>query len=125
MCKIKLTLQHKKGDRNDVNNYRGIAQANTILKLFTLIINNRLQIWAESNDIFPVSQSGFRKNRSCVDNIYVLNSVVQFKLTTQKKGLYALLIDFKKAFDSVAHNILWNEIFSLGVNSKLVRVFKN
>lgn len=49
---ITLTLLHKKENRNDKNNYRGIALVNIIVKLLTFIINNRLQTWVESYDIF-------------------------------------------------------------------------
>ena len=38
---------HKKGDKNEVSNCRGITLISTLGKLFTRILNNRLTSWAE------------------------------------------------------------------------------
>ena len=37
----------KKGDINEVSNYRGITLLSTLGKLFTRILDNRLNKWAE------------------------------------------------------------------------------
>ena len=39
---------HKKGDLDDPNNYRGITLLSTIGKLFSKIINSRLNMWGET-----------------------------------------------------------------------------
>ena len=38
----------KKGDRNEASNYRGITLLSIIGKLFTRILNNRLNTWADN-----------------------------------------------------------------------------
>ena len=38
---------HKKGDVNNVNNYRGITLLSVLGKLFSRLLNNRLIEWAE------------------------------------------------------------------------------
>ena len=38
----------KKGDRNEASNYRGITLLSIIGKLFTCILNNRLNTWADN-----------------------------------------------------------------------------
>ena len=38
---------YKKGDKNEPSNYRGITLLSTLGKLFTRILNNRLNEWAE------------------------------------------------------------------------------
>lgn len=45
---IKIILILKQGERENLNNYRGIAQVNTY-KLFTYILNNRLHTWIEEH----------------------------------------------------------------------------
>ena len=63
----------KKGDINEVSNYRGITLLSTLGKLFTRILNNRLNKWAEMYNVYIEAQAGFRKHMGTVDNIFVLN----------------------------------------------------
>jgi len=46
-----------------------------LLKIFTGIINKRLADWAENNTVISNAQFGFRKGRSTVDAIFVLNAI--------------------------------------------------
>ena len=41
-------------------------------------------------------QAGFRINRSCMDNVYTLNEIVQGRLREDKKT-YAFFLDIQKA----------------------------
>ena len=66
---------HKKGDKANVQNYRGITLQSTLSKLFTRILNNRLTSWAEEYGIYIEAQAGFRQRMSTVDNVFVLNSL--------------------------------------------------
>lgn len=69
----------KKNDPCDVRNYRGITLVSCLSKIFTGILNKRLNDWSEKNDILSDAQFGFRKGRSTVDAAFVLNAVVHFK----------------------------------------------
>ena len=67
----------KKGDINEVVfNYRGITLLSTLRKLFTRILNNRLNKWAEMYNVYIEAQVGFRKHMGTVDNIFVLNGLM-------------------------------------------------
>ena len=66
----------KKGDINEVSNYRGITLLSTLGKLFTRILNNRLNKWAEMYNVYIEAQAGFRKHMGTVDNIFVLFRIV-------------------------------------------------
>ena len=46
---------HKKGDINNVDNYRGISLLNVLRKIFTYIVNGRLTTWEESNIVISYS----------------------------------------------------------------------
>ena len=92
--KILLKMIYKMGEKMDPNNYRPIALADTLLKVFTSILNKRLSIFSENNRIIPEFQSGFREGRSCTDNIYTLNSLIQLKLRKENGKLFALFVDF-------------------------------
>ena len=68
---------HKKGNSNDVENYRGITLLSTFGKLFTRILNNRLNNWAENYHIYINAQAGFRKHMGTIDNIFVMHSLIK------------------------------------------------
>ena len=97
---------HKKGDVNQVENYRGITLLSTFGKLFSRILNNRLTEWAEEYHIYVEAQAGFRKHMGTIDNIFVLHGVINHLLNENKK-LYAAFIDFTKAFDYVVRENMW------------------
>jgi hypothetical protein len=64
----------KKGDLSDCGNYRGIMLLSTIWKVFNRVILNRMkgQVDKELRD----QQAGFRKERSCTDQIATLRIII-------------------------------------------------
>ena len=90
----------KKGDREDPANYRGITLLSVVGKVFCKILNNRLVQCLDKEGALHEGQVGFRINRSCMDNVYTLNEIVQGRLREDKKT-YAFFLDIQKAYDSV------------------------
>ena len=59
-----------KGDSTDPLNYRPITLLSCLGKLFTAILNIRLEKYASDNNIINDYQSGFRKGFSTVDTLF-------------------------------------------------------
>jgi len=114
----------KKGDVNDPSNYRGISFQNSIAKIFTYILLNRLTLWVEGNSLLSEYQAGFRKGYSTVDNIFCLSSLSRYYIDKGKK-LYALFIDFKAAFDSIIRKKLFYKLHRLGISTKMLTIIKS
>ena len=74
-------------------------------KLYCIIKLNRLTPQTES--ILSVEQTGFRKNRSTTEQILNCRILME-KHIAEKAPLYHIFIDFKKAFDRVWHEGLWD-----------------
>ena len=74
--------------------------------------------------ILPDTQNGFRKMRSTVDNIYILNHIVNVKLTAGKK-IWAFFVDLKTAFDSVDRNQLYEKLFRLNIPTYITEAIRN
>ena len=93
---LKIQPLHKKGDKSNVQYYRGTTLLSTLIKLFTRILNNILTSWAEDYGIhvYIEAQAGFRKHMRTVDNNFVLNSLIS--LNSGKK-LYCGFVDFSKS----------------------------
>lgn len=61
-------------EKPDGNSVRPLALTSCSCKIFEKLIKNGLQWWVEHNDHLPKSQSGFRKGRSCYDNLAYFTS---------------------------------------------------
>lgn len=111
---------YKKGDPNEVTNYRAIVFMNCIAKVLMGIVNTRLTTWCENHSIINEYQAGFRKHYSTVDNIFNLTSIIHLKFKGKKK-VYAFFVDFKAAFDCVPRKALIYKLHKMGVSSKIVK----
>jgi hypothetical protein len=110
---------YKKGDSNNPNNYRGISLSDASSKLYSAVINMRLQEWVEENNITGEFQAGFKRNYSTIDHMYALMAFVQKQFCLNRK-LYVAFIDFEKAFDSVNRSLLWPILVKYGICGKLL-----
>ena len=93
--KIALRMLCKKSESSVPSNYRSIALANAILKIFTFMIT-RFSNFVTENALLPEAQSGFREGRSCVNNIFTLNAIVQLKLRQEKEYFLPFLWTSKR-----------------------------
>ena len=72
--------------------------------MFISILNKRVIDWVENNNIVSDALFGFRKGRSTVDAIVVLNAVIQ-KILNEKKRVYCAFIDMKSVDSINLHNL--------------------
>jgi len=115
---------HKKKDRTDCNNYRGISLVAHAGKVLLKIVASRLSSYCETEHILPEEQCGFRPARSTVDMLFVVRRLQQ--LGRQKKiPLYMCFIDLQKAYDSVDRELLWEVLTRLGVPTKMLTIIRN
>ena len=113
-----------KGDPKLPENYRQITILSCFGKLFTSIINNRLNKFAENHNIITSSQAGFRKQHSTTDNIFIIKSLIDI-VRSGKKKLYCCFVDFKQAFDTVWRDGLWSKLVQYRINGKCFKVIHN
>jgi len=67
-----------------------------------------MEMEAERKGIILESQAGFRKGRSTMDNIFILNHVMQREKRPggEDGKVYLFFVDLKAAFDRVDRNRL-------------------
>ena len=109
----KIIMIHKKGKpKNEFTSYRPISLLNCLSKLLEKMINFKITKWAESNNIFPPEQSGFRAKRSCQDHILRLTQQIinGFNDTDDKRFTGAVFFDLEKAFDMAPHSGIINKL---------------
>ena len=89
-------------------------------KTYSGILNNRLVKYLNETNFFADEQNGFRKNRSCNDHIFTLNSLIKMSVQTQKP-VYAAFVDLEKAFDRVNRDLLFYKLLRNNINVKYIR----
>jgi hypothetical protein len=112
-----------KGDATVMDNYRGIAVGNALAKLYSLVLLARLDDWAEAGRWRAHGQAGFRAGRGTLDNIFILNHVIE-KSRQDRKPVFTAFIDFRKAYDSVNRDLLWEVLKGMGVHGDILNTLR-
>ena len=100
------------------------SRKNAITKFYPKILPSRLTPYAE--EISGDHQCGFRRNRSTIDYtdyILCIRDILEKKLE-YIEAVHQLFIDFKKAYDSVRREVLYNILNGFRIAMKLVRLMK-
>lgn len=74
-------------------------------KLYSHILNESLNEIIHKNNLIPLAQNGFTKDRGSDQCIHTLLQIINDSIQ-KKRSLYCLFIDFAKAFNSVEHWVL-------------------
>ena len=101
---ITLSLYKGKGDSSKCNKYRGITLICHAAKLYERILEKRARHKIEPK--LGEEQYGYRRNRSTLDLIFALRTIIE-KSWEYNKTLHVAFIDLEKAFDSVPRYKLW------------------
>ena len=119
-----IPIYKQKGDPTDPVNYRPITLLSCLGKLFTSILNNRLQVFTEKYDKIKQNQAGFRKGFSTVDNIFALNVLINL-VQNRRKKFFCAFIDLKRAFDTVWRDGLFYKMKLLDINGSCYNVVRS
>ncbi|KAK6185461.1 hypothetical protein SNE40_007689 [Patella caerulea] len=119
-----VPIYKKKGDCGLPENYRPITILSCLGKLFTSIINNRLNNFVDEHNLLNETQAGFRKDYAVTDHLFSLCAIMSY-LRSQKKKLFCTFIDFSKAFDQVWRIGLWYKVLNSGITGKCFNVIYN
>ena len=119
--KVTIKVIHKKGDVDNVGNYRPICSLRTLYKLFSTILYGRL---------FPVldqkqaeDQAGFRKSYQITDHLTTYRLMEQ-KCHEWGINLWTATVDFTKAFDSITHTSNWDALKSCNIDHEYISLLK-
>ena len=119
----RVTLVHKRGQRELLGNYRPITVLVSLSGLYSKILNERLIRVTEKHNLLGEIQNGFRKGRCAADNNFVLDTIL-WKSRSQKKPVHMSFVDISKAYDSVNREILWRKLSSIGFTGDFLSSLK-
>eukprot|EP00116_Pleurobrachia_bachei_P000592 sb/3460854/ len=119
-----ITPIHKKGSRTNPDNYRAVAVGSSIGKLFSTIMLQRLTAFRSTSFPDPPNQLGFCKGSQTTDHLFSLMTLVQ-KYRKLNKPLYAVFVDYRKAFDSIPRQALFLKLAKLGISGKFYTILRS
>ncbi|KAI3377310.1 hypothetical protein L3Q82_008520 [Scortum barcoo] len=109
-----IALLPKKGNLQDIKNWRPVSLLCTDYKLLSKALANRLKEAMEQ--VIHLDQTYCVPGRSMVDNIYLIRDVLEVSSSLGiNTGLISL--DQEKAFERVEHNFLWKVMERFGFSA--------
>ena len=118
----KIIIIHKKGDRKDIKNYRPISLLSHMYKLFTRVLQRRMENILDANQ--PREQAGFRKGYATTDHLQSINQLIE-KSNEFNRKLCIAYIDYEKAFDSIEHNVIFKALRNIGINETYINIIED
>jgi len=110
----KISPIFKKGDRENIENYRPISTLPIFGKIFEKIIYSRLYKFLSAQGILDDSQFGFRQGHSTVHAIQHSVNIID-ESHKANKHVIGIFIDLSKAFDTLDHKILQEKLSNYGI----------
>ena len=96
----------------------------TISKVHSSLLSVRINNYFNILNIFVEQQNGFRQNRSCIDHIFSITSIVK-NYICDYKYVFCAFIYFKKTFDSINRDILFYRLLSYNIDGKILRAINS
>ena len=122
--KARLTPLFKSGNKHDYTNYRPISSLHYVSKIFERCMVVRLTKFFHKYDLFSSSQFGFLKGKSTADALIHLTEYIYHGLDEKKHNIN-IMIDLKKAFDTVNHAILLQKLQLYGIRGPSLDWFRS
>lgn len=123
MCNSNAHIQ-KKGELEDVNNYRDISVISPVEKIFEKILATQIIEYVNKENLIFSGQHGFRNNHSCETALHELISDMNKIRSNREIGLF-LFIDFRKAFNLVDPKLLLHKLKKYGFNHQAIQLITN
>jgi hypothetical protein len=105
---------HKKSYETDCSNYQAISLLPTSYKILSTILLSRLTPYAD--EIIGKHQRGFRPNIKTTAQIFYIRQIMENM--EYKSRVHQLSTNFKKAYESVTKEVLYNILIEFRIPVK-------
>ena len=115
---------HKKGSRQEKNNYRPISLLPVCSKIFEKIIFDNIYKFLIENNLISPNQSGFRPGDSTINQLLSITTEI-YEAFENGAEIRASFLDISKAFDKVWHEGLLFKLKTNGIDGSLLALLGN
>ena len=120
-----VTPLFKQGEASDLNNYRPISLISVTAKVFKRIVYEQLYKFLSNEDIISTRQSGFRSLHLTVTALLETTDNWAFNIDRGNVNNAVVFLYFKKAFDTVDHDILVSKMNLNGIQGIALDWFRS
>jgi hypothetical protein len=113
-----VTPIYKKGDAFDTGNYRPIAVGDSLVRLYSSVLNSRLVAYLEKHHLRDDTQTGFRPGLSTVHQLFVVQHLLD--MVGNHSPLVFAFLDLSKAYDKLTRPHLWIALERLGLPTQFL-----
>jgi hypothetical protein len=85
-----------------------------------MIFDKRLSEWAKQHGLGAKGQARFWKDYRTIDQLFILRTLIEHN-KAKKKPIYLCFVDFKKVFNTVPCEVLWQVLLGLGVEGRFLQ----
>ena len=112
---------HKKGDKQNLKNYRPVSLLPICKKIFGRLVFNEMFGFFLANNLLAPNQSGFKPGDSCINQLLSITHEI-YSSFDDGFEVRRVLLDISKAFDKVCHegiifklkqNGIWDDLLNI------------
>ena len=116
-----ITFIYKKGEMEDITNWRPISLLNYDYKIFTKILATKMH--PSLNDIIGTEQTAAIRGRAIIENLQLNRDIISYaNLNNLEASIITL--DQEKAFDRVNREFLFKTLRKFGYRPKLINTIE-
>jgi hypothetical protein len=103
----------------DKNMYRGISVSSIFVRVLDRLMHTRMDKFVEARSLRAPTQCGFRKGHGTLDALFTLQHCIK-RARWRRQRMYAVFVDFRKAFDTVRRDLMIDRCRQLGVHGQFL-----
>ena len=120
---LTISLYKGKKSKNNPANYRPITLLTSVFKILEGV-TARIKKILERDHIVHDEQAGYQKNRSTIENLFIIDQCLRISRKTNRK-IFVTFMDISKAFDRAWRDGILAKLSEIGIKGKLLRIIKS
>ena len=110
-------------DPSKPESYRPISLTEVGFRVLERILKDKIMKHLIDNNLISPEQHGFTQSKSTISNLIEYQEAIIKEMEDGAKGVHAVLLDMRHAFDACPHIELISRLKRAGIRNKLLHFF--